>query len=1340
VKRFAPFYFVAAVCICALIATPAAWGQASTSLRGTITDPTGAAIPSANVRLINADTNLARTSTSDAQGNYVFPEVQPGNYSLAVEVPGFAKYQQSGIQLLVNLPATINVKMKIGSAQETVTVTEQAPIVNSTDASQGNTMNEVQLQQLPIEARDIVQLLSLQPGVVYTSDRSDVDTTMDTRSGAVNGERSDQSNVSLDGVDDNEQASGLAFTSVLPVPIMSVEEFRVSTSNYGIDQGRSAGGQVGLVTRGGSNDFHGNLYEFNRSGIGEANDWFIKNSEAADGSPNTPTHLVRNIFGGDLGGPVKRDRLFFFFNYEGHRIASGSSTVREIPTATLRDGIIEYPCAEPSACPGGSVTGLSGKSYSVPAGVNALNAQQLTAMDPLGIGPSPVSLKYFNTYPLPNDTSVGDGYNFSGYRFSSPEFERDQWLVGRIDYKVTSNGNHTLFWRGSGRDDIAPNAEFLPGTPPEYSTLDRSKGMVAGYTALLRANLVNNFRYGLTRQSLDTQGISDQPWIVIRNLSQPIYYGNSFTLPTNNFVDTLAWTKGNHQLTFGTDIRIIRNASSNYGTSFSYAIANASWLNTSGIANTTSPFSPDNAGYPAVNSDFDNSYDFPLIGMLGIVSEINAQYNYHLNPTATGTPLAQGAPVLRHWASDEYDLIFGDSWKLRPNLTFNYGLRYDLMSPVWETSGQQVAPTTGLQQWFEERYQDMQQGIADNAIPLLQFGVAGPSYGKPGYYSWQKKNFAPRVSFAWSPEPKGGLLEKLFGGSGQSVIRAGWGLYYDHFGQELTTSFDQNGAFGLATNIGNPAGVESVGECGPPKCSIAPRVEPTSVPGYVPNFNTIPTVDLSGTQVYASAPPAQFPETPPSTLGTGGFCICWGVDSSLKTPYSYQMDLSYQRQIGRSNSIEVAYVGTLGRRLLVQEDVAQPLNLTDPKTGVTYYQAAQALAKLYKTGVTDETFSDSALGKTASYWKDVIQPLQSGGAYGIGSLNAVGGGCVNPTDMTPPTSTSDPALAIFDLWCTFNNNETSALATLDAYGGLPDANLPGVYYTPIDGEYSFYSAQYSSLYAWRTLSNSNYNALQVTFKRQMSQGLLFNFNYTYSKSLDLASDAERIGPWGGFGTGQIINAWDPNQLWAVSDFDLRHQFNGNWVWQIPVGRGRHFGSGMGKGADALIGGWQFSGLARWTSGFPVNVSNGYDWPTNWQLGGQADLTGSPVPQGRTLLDGTTGAPCTSFTPNCVFNMFSNRAIAFAGFAHNEAGQSGVRNAVRGDGYAGTDLGLDKTWTMPYNDRHTLEFEWNVFNVANLVRFDGQSAFPEVDQSTSFGNYDQLFTNPRVMQFALVYSF
>lgn len=1299
-RKFWPLFSILFVCTAFLVFTSSVLGQATTSLRGTVTDPSAAAIPNATVHLVNTDTNVPRVTTTDQQGTYVFPQVQPGHYNLLVEAPGFASFERKGMELLVNLPATANVTMKIGPATQTVTITEQAPLLNTSDASEGNTMGTLQLEQLPIEARDVVQLLSLQPGVVYASDRPDFTSNEnDTRQGSVNGEKSDQNNVTLDGADDNEQNTGNAFQSVLPVPIESLQEFRVTTSNYGADQGRSAGAQVALVTKGGTNDFHGSLYEFNRSGIGEANDYFIESSEAQEGQANVPPHLVRNVFGADIGGPIKKDRLFFFANYEGHRLSEADSEVRTVPSASLRDGVIMYLCdttvPEPQCNAPSNVTGVSGKSYAVPAGYFALGPSQLKAMDPLGIGPDPASLAYYNSYPLPNDNTVGDGFNYTGFRFAAPSSERDDWLVARIDYKLTANGNHTLFWRGSGANDNNPQAPFLPGTPAENTVIDRSKGFVAGYTAILRSDLVNNFHWGFTRQSLANLGDSDQPWIYVRGLDQGITYTDNFTLPVNNFVDDVAWTKGNHSFTFGTNIIILRDSNTNQNSSFSYALTNSDWVNTGGFAGQAlSPLNPANAGYPGVDSSFDNSYDWPLIGMMGIVSEDNAQYNYYVNANHTGTTLAQGAPVQRNWDSDEYDFYAQDSWKILPTFTFNYGLRYELMSPVWEANGQQVTPTISMSQWFAQRGVNMLQGIPSNQSPNISFDLAGPKYGKPGYYNWQTKDFAPNISLAWSPNPSIDLLQKLLGSGGKSVIRAGFGMYYDHFGQELVQTFDESGgAFGLATNLSNPANQLPVGDF--------PRLT---------NFNTIPTTALDGTVLYEPAPPAQFPETFP----LGNFCICFGVDNSLKTPYSYAMNLSYQRQLSPTMSIEVSYVGHLGHRGLIQDDMASPMDLVDPKTHIDYFAAAQALAKLYSQPNPPPTSSvtPTMVGATASYWQDMmLQPLQPGGAY---SLECSGGG------------TTSALQAAYDLWGCFAGNETTALSVVDV-SGIPDANLSGVNYYPAGGQYSYFDNQYSSLYTWRTMAPSWYNGMQVILQKQMSRGLQFNVNYTYSHSIDWGSDAERVAVNSGTGPGGVINAWDPGQMKASSDFDLRHQINANWVWQLPIGRGQLLAGSISKGLDELIGGWQLSGLARWTSGFPAQVDNGSYFPTDWQLEGEAVATGAAIPQGRSLVDGYV-------------NMFSDPASAFAAFRHAFPGETGSRNVLRGDGYADLDGGLDKTWKMPYNDHHSLEFEWNVFNTLNQTRFNVQNASLEIDSANTFGRYTHLLTNPRIMQFGLRYAF
>lgn len=1296
-----------------LLFAPMAWSQATTSLRGVVIDPSGASIPNATVHIINTGTNLERTATTDSQGNYAFIQVLPGTYDVVVEAPGFTKYSQKNVQLLVNLPASLNVKMSVGSATQTVTVTERAPLLNTTDASEGNTMGTQQLEQLPIEARDVVQLLSLQPGVVYASDRADFTANMnDTRQGSVNGEKSDQNNVTLDGADDNEQNTGAAFQSVLPVPIESLQEFRVTTSNYGADQGRSAGAQVALVTKGGTNNFHGALYEFNRSGIGEANDFFIKSSEAQQNQANVPPHLVRNVFGAALGGPIIKNRLFFFANYEGHRLAEADSEVRTIPSMSLRDGVIMYKCDQndtgaplSAACLSPTtVVGASGKTYTTPVeGVTssgapyyyyALSAAQLKAMDPQGIGPDPASLAYYNSYPVPNDQTVGDNVNYTGFRFAAPSNERDDWLVARLDYKITSSGSQTLFWRGSGANDNNPQQPFLPGGQAEHTLIDRSKGFVAGYTAILRSDLVNNFRWGLTRQSLADAGDSDQPWVFVRGLDQGVTYSNNFTLPVNDIADDIAWTKGNHSLTFGTDIFIIRNFDSNQNSSFSSGSTNSDWVDVGGFAGkTASPLNPANNGYPGVDSSFDNSYDWPLIGMMGIVTEDNAQYNYFLNPDHTGTPLAQGQPVVRHWNSDEYDLYAQDSWKFHPNLTINYGLRYELMSPVWEATGQQVAPTINMSQWFAQRGINMLKGIPSNVSPNISFDLAGPKYDKPGYYGWQTKNFAPTFSLAWSPN-SGGFIGKIFGDNNRSVIRLGGGMYYDHFGEELVQTFDSSGgAFGLATSLSNPANQLAVGDF--------PRLT---------SFNSIPTTAMDGTVLYQPAPPAVFPETFP----LGNFCICFGVDNALKTPYSYAMNLSYQRQLTSSMSIEVSYIGHLGHRLLTQDDVASPMDIVDPTTHIDYFTAAQALAKQYSgsSPVPTANITPALIGPSASYWQDMmLQPLQPGGAY---SLLCSGG------------STTSALQAVYDLWSCNAGNETTALSVVDQFG-IPDANLSGVNYFPFGGPYSYFDNQYSSLYTWRTMAPSWYHGMQVVLQKQMARGLQFDVNYTYSHSIDWASDAERIGVNNGTGPGGIINAWDPGQMKASSDFDLRHQVNANWIWQLPFGHGEPFASGIGKGLDALIGGWQLTGLARWSSGFPGEVDNGSFFPTDWQLEGEATSTGAAIPQGKTVVGG-------------YMNMFSDPNAAFGAFRHAYPGETGSRNVLRGDGYAGFDAGLDKTWKMPYNEQHALEFEWNVFNAFNLTRFNIQNASLTIDNGNTFGRYTHLLTNPRIMQFGLRYSF
>src|SRR6202166_4015133 len=273
-----------------LFATSIAWTQATTSLRGRGRTPAGKAVMGANIVLVNAESRIERTVTTGNQGEYQFLLVPPGSYTLTVKAAGFRGYEQRDLVLLVSTPATANVPLKVGAATEILTVTSEAPAIDMVDASLRDSFNETQVQDIPLEGRNVPDLLSLQAGVAYTGNRIG-DKDQDTRNGAVNGARSDQSNITLDNVDVNDQSNGYAFTSVLPVTQDSVQEFRITTTNYGADQGQGSGAQVALVTKSGSNSFHGSLYEDLRNTITSANDYLVKQSELNIGLPDKPLQL-----------------------------------------------------------------------------------------------------------------------------------------------------------------------------------------------------------------------------------------------------------------------------------------------------------------------------------------------------------------------------------------------------------------------------------------------------------------------------------------------------------------------------------------------------------------------------------------------------------------------------------------------------------------------------------------------------------------------------------------------------------------------------------------------------------------------------------------------------------------------------------------------------------------------------------------------------------------------------------------------------------------------------------------------------------------------------------------
>ncbi|HWO27757.1 MAG TPA: carboxypeptidase-like regulatory domain-containing protein, partial [Candidatus Acidoferrum sp.] len=398
------------------------------SLHGTVVDKTGAAVPDAQVTATEISTDSSRTTKTDNTGSFSFAQVNPGTYHLQIEKPGFKVYLNGKVEVLVATPTNVDVELELGSVSQQVTVESAAvPALNTQDATMGNTFGQDEVQSLPFLARNVVNLLTLQPGVVFTgmsdTDQLAMGTTsgLDARDGAVDGVRSNQTNITVDGIDANDWQNQAAFTSALPITLDSVQEFRVTTTNANATDGIVGGAQVALVTKSGTNDFHGNLRWYYRTSGPNANDYFNN----LNGIPRGKDQ--RNIAGGSLGGPIKKKRAFFFIDNEDRResVAAPAPT-RNVPTNTLADGVLVYQCATASACPASTVTGLDGKAFQIAAGNFGLPPTSATgasiqSLDPAGLGVNPAMVAYMAQLPPGNSPASGfdGGLAFNGLNFDT---------------------------------------------------------------------------------------------------------------------------------------------------------------------------------------------------------------------------------------------------------------------------------------------------------------------------------------------------------------------------------------------------------------------------------------------------------------------------------------------------------------------------------------------------------------------------------------------------------------------------------------------------------------------------------------------------------------------------------------------------------------------------------------------------------------------------------------------------------------------------------------------------------------------------------------------------------
>ena len=1263
---------VAVLAAFVLIATSVSAQSGASSVNGTVVDGQGQVVAGATVKLTSTGQGTSRTATTDGSGAFVFTAVTPGLYSIEVEASGFKRSLVRDVQALVDKTTSIPVSLEIGDVTANVEVSAGGieNIVNTQDASLGNNFVSKQISQLPLEGRNVVGLLSLQPGV--------------TPDGAVSGGRQDQANITLDGVDVNDQQTGLnidqdaAFTAVLRVTPDSIEEFRVTTLNPDATKGRSAGAQVSLVTKSGTNQFRGNLFEYHRNTLTSANDWF--NNAAGIERPN----LIRNLFGGSLGGPILNDRLFFFYNYEGMREAKDVGVTNVVPLPSLGQGIIKFydQLVDENGDP---ITGYQPvlRSFDIPT-INSLTSNGSAVID---VNNAAIQVFADAAARYPSNISGGDGINTGGFRFNAPLPVKQNTHTARFDWALSSDQKHQVSFRANAQQDLFGRAPAFPDTP-SADRWNHPMGVAATHTWLISNNVTNRFSYGLTRLAYSNQGDSSENAITFRNIFTPKNFTTTFSRvnPTHNLTDDVTWAKGNHTIQFGTNIRIIRNKRTSLASAFDFGTTNFGYYGDSGaellvpleqyLNSQFPPTDPDTS--LIVDSAWINSAQSSLAAVLGRINQYTANFIFDID----GNPV-NGEPTVREWATEEYDFYVQDSWKLRPSLTLNLGLRYGLSRPVYETQGFQAAPNIGLDEYFRRRQEAAFNG--QNYTEPLIIEKIGPKNGGPDFYDWDTNNWQPRISVAWAPNFQDGWLAKVFGSNRKSVLRGGFAITNDYFGQQLAVTFDANNTLGFTSAYITP----------PESFNITDNPAPPFT-GFGMDIRGLPGVIVPGSLTFPLQQPANFDRR-----------IEQSIDRGVKSPTNYSWNLTYGRELPLKMYAEVSYVARLGRGLLASRDVMMPNNLRDPISGQTWYEAAGMLAQIDMNG------GGLADVPNLAYFDNLYTPNTLGPIF---------------ADFFgfPPLADMSNTEAVF-LVGSGSTDWTFVQHRLDQ----------------LSGSRLFYQSQYAALDSFGTVGNSDYHGMAVSLRQRLG-GMTWDLNYTYSKSMDDSSGLQNAG---GFGTALILNPLRQRDSYAVSDFDMRHILNFNSVWELPIGKGRKFLNSSNAFVDALLGGWQLSSIVRYNSGEPVSGSinpligsyrffDNSGWVTNW------NIKSSPVALRQigtgVNFNGTGGLP----------TIFDDPDAAYTSFRSPLPGETGDRNQLRMPSYFVLDAGLQKQFAMPWSENHKLGFKWEVFNVTNTPVFTGPFTETRIGYNPQdatgapigFGEFTATKSNARVMQFALRYDF
>jgi hypothetical protein len=1232
----------AALFICVFVFGLLPLSAQTSSLQGVISDASSAVIPGAVVTITNTETSASRQELSDESGGYIFLQVLPGPYKVEVQLPGFST-KVSQVTLQVGQPQTLNLELAVGQTTDVVNVMAETTTINTQNATVGNPFTEKQIIELPLQTRNVVALLSLEPGVAS--------------SGQVLGARPDQNNVTLDGANINDnrgatQTNG-GFYTVLQIPLDSVQEFRTTIAGQGADQGHMSGGQVSIVTKSGTNTFHGSVYEYNRNTDFEANDWFSNRARVARPA------LIRNQYGASVGGPIKKNKVFFFYNWEGRKDRSQSSKTATVPSDSLKQGVVK-------------VLLKSGQTVS-------LGPSDIKAIDPLGIGANPYITNLIQSYPSGNNPlgASDKGLNFNQLLFNAPQPLNNHVQVGKLDYIVDSASRHTISVRGTlvGNSSVPSGGLALfPGQSPSQQTLDNSRGLAVRYTYVITPNVVNAFNYGFTRLGNATTGT----WNVVPSVgftsTIPTTRASARISPTTNITDDLTWTMGKHTIQAGFNYIAAKNLTTSYNNVPGYSFSSSTLLGLGNdITNAVTAYIQKTTPGAALSS---NSNVISAFGaVFGMLNSGSATYNYGID----GKPIPFGTPISRDFISRSPEWYFQDVWKPKPSLTIITGLRYSVYGVPYAEDGVQVVPKTSISDFFAQRVAGALAGIPNSAVSnsLISYQIGGPVNNGPGYYPLDKKDWAPRLALAYSPQADSSL-EKIMGKS--SVVRAGAAIVYDNYGNAMAAQFSSNGSPGLATTVAQLVNTDY-----------------TSSPRY--NGTDATLTKLS------PASGGAFPFTPP--MITGGFTAFTNVQSDLKAPYEYLLNFNYARPLPKHMSLEIGYAGRLAHRAILNQDYGQPLeNFVDPKSGQSFTQAAQALAQLYYSGLTTaQVKANPGLVPLQPFAQNMLPAMSNVYITGSASANL-----------------------FYDVYSKYAGSWTDTINDVDRVRQSNGSCLVNT------GCNTFFPVQASGVHAYSNLGKSAYHAMIVSVRRTVSNGWGYDLNYTWSHGIDNGSGAEADG-----GTN-VPNAFCTICGMGPADYDARHAVNANAVIELPVGTGKALFSDAPKVVNGIIGGWQVSTLFSFNTGKPIDCSANNQFNTNYLVSSRCMLAPgvTKVPYSRFQFD-QLGIPSLFANTSTGADFVPGYAgqVGYRGMLrglHNWNEDLAVSKSFK------IREGRQLSFRVEaYNLTNHVVFSnpsLRISQLAGTTSAGGPAAFG----SSTFGEITSTANNPRVLQMALRFSF